>query len=512
MFSRIWEEIQEVLDDRILDAQARFTRIHRFFHFWVMVWRSVERNRLFVRASGLAYMTLLALIPMLAVAVSVTSSFLKQEGEDRIDKLIVQFVSSVMPPDVQSTNPAAPMVLVESTNTLSSVTNDASALTPATVEHGTNQVVMPAFVHAKETVRARREIARNINIFIQNTRSGALGVTGSILLIFAAISMLSRVETTFNDIWGVQRGRSWYMRVVLYWGVITLTPLLLVVALGLATGPYTDAPKEFLSTMPIIGNLVFQFLPIVVLCLTFSLFYILMPNTKVDWRAALMGGLAGGVLFHLNNVVSVLYVSRVVSNSKIYGSLGLVPVFMMGLYFSWLILLLGAQVAYGYQNRASYLEERQVENVNQRGREFVALRLMTRICQHFLHGEHPPSAPELSQALAVPSRLIRQIMQTLCAARLVVETSGAEIGYSPARPLEQITCHDILTAMRASHGQELSTREEPARAEILGEFHRFQEAERQVAAGVTMLTLASRALPALEEGNADATPPSGQAA
>ena len=98
-----------------------------------------------------------------------------------------------------------------------------------------------------------------------------------------------------------------------------------------------------------------------------------MPNTKVHWRAALAGGLAGGMLFHLNNVVSVLYVSRVVSNSKIYGSLGLVPVFMIGLYFSWLILLFGAQVAYAFQNRATYLEEKQVENINQRGREFVAL-------------------------------------------------------------------------------------------------------------------------------------------
>jgi membrane protein len=230
-------------------------------------------------------------------------------------------------------------------------------------------------------------------------------------------------------------------------------------------------------------------------------FYVLIPNTKVDWRAAMMGGLAGGLLFHVNNLISVLYVSRVVSSSKIYGSLGLVPVFMMGLYFAWLILLFGAQVAYGFQNRASYLEERQVETINQRGREFVALRLMTRVCQHFLRGEIPPSATQLSNALAVPSRLVRQIMQTLCTARLVVETSGPETGFSPARPLDQITCHDVLDALRASHGQELSTRDEPTRMEILGEFHRIQEAERKVAASVTMLALANRAQPVLEAEN-----------
>src|SRR5882724_4479944 len=114
-----------------------------------------------------------------------------------------------------------------------------------------------------------------------------------------------------------------------------------------------------------LGNLIFVFLPIVVLTLTFGAFYLLMPNTKVKWQAALVGGAVGGILFHLNNLVSVLYVSRVVSNSKIYGSLGLVPVFMIGLYFSWLILLFGAQVAYAFQNRGSYVEEKQVETINQ---------------------------------------------------------------------------------------------------------------------------------------------------
>jgi len=291
----------------------------------------------------------------------------------------------------------------------------------------------------------------------------------------------------------VARGRSWFMRVVLYWGVISLAPMLLIVALGLATGPHLAGTREFLTRMPFVSSLLFKLLPVVVLCLTFATFYALIPNTKVHWQAALTGGLAGGILFHLNNVVSVLYVSRVVSNSKIYGSLGLVPVFMIGLYFSWLILLFGAQVAYAFQNRATYFEERQVENINQRGREFIALRLMTYIGQRFARGQLPPSAVEIAQALAVPTRLVQQVMQTLAAARLIAEAAGPEVAYLPARPLETITCHDILLALRASQGQELATRDEPARVEVYGEFHRIQEAERQAAASVTMLALVNRA-------------------
>jgi membrane protein len=339
-------------------------------------------------------------------------------------------------------------------------------------------------------------MARYIHQFIQNTRSGALGLTGSALLVFVAISMLSRIEDTFNDIWGVARGRSWFMRIMLYWTVISLAPVLLAVALGLATGPHLEGTRRLLTTMPFLGRVVvplaFQLGPVVVLCLTFALVYMLIPNTPVLWNAALVGGLVGGILFHLNNALSVLYVSRVVANTTMYGSLGLVPVFMIGLYLAWLILLFGGQVAYAYQNRAAYFEEKQTESINQRGREFIALRLMTGIGQRYLAGEPPLAVADLSETLAVPTRLALQVLQTLATARLIIEASGAEPAYVPGRPLQSITCHDILLAMRAAHGQELATRDEPARSEIYGEFHRIEEAERQAASSVTMLALVNR--------------------
>ncbi len=477
------------------------SKLHRFAHFWILVWQSFTRNRCPVRASALAYATLLALIPMLAVVVSVTSSLLKKEGEDRIDKFVTKLVASVTSSAEVNTNvpPISAAATVPPTDEAAATVPSASTtdISANSNTNNTNEPALSALAQEEKAVAARKEIAHRIHEFIQNTRSGALGVTGSVLLIFAAISMLSRIEITFNDIWGVTRGRSWFMRIVLYWAVLTLAPLLLVVALGLATGPHLEATKRLVATLPLVGNFLFQFgfqlVPVVVLCVTFGLFYVLMPNTKVHWRAALVGGLAAGILFHLNNMVSVIYVSRVVSNSKIYGSLGLVPVFMIGLYLSWLILLFGAQVAYAFQNRAAYLEEKLVETVNQRGREFIALRLMTCIGQRFTRGEPPPSAPEMSEALGVPTRLIQQVMQTLGAARLVVEAAGPEPAYLPARPLENVTCHDILLAIRASQGQELLTRDEPARAEVYGEFQRIQQAEQQAATSVTMLALVNRA-------------------
>jgi membrane protein len=522
-FRKRWDEAKSVWDESALRSQTELSKPHKFAHFCVLVWRSFTRNRCPVRASALAYASLLALIPMLAVVMSITSTFLKKEGEERIDEFIIKMVATLTPPGMLTTNVVAATtnVTVEATNLApasaqrtedrgqrtenreqksepaNAVATDSSAtnrvLVTSTTAGKTSTNVVPVFTQEEQMVKARKEIARSINQFIQNTRSGALGVTGSVLLIFVAISMLSRIEDTFNDIWGVARGRGWFTRIFVYWGVISLAPLLLVVALGLASGPHLESTRKLLTTSPFISRVVFQFLPVLVVCFTFALLYMLMPNTKVRWRAALVGGLVGGTLFHLNNVVSVLYVSRVVSNSRIYGSLGLVPVLMVGLYCSWLILLFGAQVAYAFQNRATYLEEKQVENINQRGREFVALRLMTCVGLRFERGDPPPNVIEISKELGVPTRLIQQVMHTLCAARLVVEVAGVEPAYVPARPLEMISCHDILWAMRASQGQELATRDEPTRVEVYGEFSRIQEAERQAAAAVTLLALVNRA-------------------
>jgi membrane protein len=200
----------------------------------------------------------------------------------------------------------------------------------------------------------------------------------------------------------------------------------------------------------------------------------------------------GGLLWHLNNVISVVYVSRWVTNSKIYGSLAAIPVLMVGLYFSWLIVLFGAQVAYAFQNRAAYRQEKLSENINQRGREFIALRLMDCIGQRFQCGRPPATVAELAEGLIVPSRLVQQILQTLMAARLVIEVAGNEIAYAPARPLDTMTCHDILLALRAGQGQELTTREDPARAEVFGEFTRILEAERKAASSVTVLAMVNR--------------------
>ncbi len=225
------------------------------------------------------------------------------------------------------------------------------------------------------------------------------------------------------------------------------------------------------------------------------MFYMLIPNTRVKFSAAFFGGLVAGTLWHLNNVFAFLYISRVVTNSEIYGKLGLVPVFMLGLYFSWAILLFGAQVAYACQNRAAYLQDRIAENVNQRGREFVALRIMTLIGQRFQNGLPPVRVIELSTELSIPSRLTHRVLQTLSDAHLVTQAACEGNAYVPARPLDTITAHHILRALRAGAGKELLPDDTSELAGIYGDFACIEAAERAAAEKISVLTLV-RHLPA----------------
>ena len=431
--------------------ERALTPVQKFVRFWTLVTRDFLRNRCPVRATALAYTTLLALIPLIAVAVSVSTSVLKTKDGKPIEEMIEKLVETVAPQ---------------------------LDLVP---KAGTEQ-------------SGRQQVVKSIRQFIDKISGGTLGTTGMVGLVFVAIMMFITIESTFNDIWGVTRGRTWAARIIQYWATVTLGPLIPLLALALNTGTQVQAAQQWLARMPVAGTVLVAAGPFIVLSLAFAFFYQLMPNTRVRWQAALAGGIIGGSLWQLNSLFSVLYVSHVVSLTNLYGPLSLVPVFLIGLYFSWLILLFGAQVAYTFQNRAVYFQERQADSVNQLGREFIALRVMTLVGRHFQHGEKPPTGLQISLALGVPTRLTGQILQTLMKAGLLVQITGVEHVYAPGRPLEAITCHDILRALRTGQGRELDTHDDPGRAAIREEFTKIQHAEQAAAAG-TLAALVQQSEP-----------------
>jgi len=481
-WARVRAAARTFFDEKALETDQRLyeSRLYRTAHFWLLVGRSFNRNRCPVRAASLSYTTLLALVPLLAVVMSITTSMLQRQGEEPVWRLVDKLVDYVAPAlDLQAR--AEDEIQAARTNTVTVlVTNEAGVVT------STN---LPPTNPPRE-VTGRERVVKQITAFISNINSGALGVTSVLALLFVAISLLRTIEATFNDIWGVTQGRAWIKSIVYYWAVITLGPLCLVGALTLTTGPHLQRTQAWLDRVPYLGNLVLQLSPFVILSLGFAAFYALMPNTKVRLKAALVGGIIGGTLWQLNNLFNVIYVSRVVTYTNIYGSLAVIPLFLVGMYFSWLIMLFGAQVAYAWQNREAYIQEKQAESISQRGREFIALRMMTHIARNFLAGRQPLSLVELSRELGVPSRLAQRVLCTLVERRLLVEVNDTEVRFSPGRPLDRISAYHVVSALRAGNGHELATTEDDARMLVRSEFERMVLAEREAGDAITLQSLA----------------------
>jgi membrane protein len=451
------KRIQEFLDEQqyVKQDHSKMSRGNRLAHFWALVIRSFRKNRGPVRAAALAYTTLLALIPVLALIVSVSTALIQSRDEQSaqtIQNLVDKLITTAAP-----------------------------------------QLNLMEKADPEESAIKRASVVKSIMGYINKISSGKLGVTAGLALVFIAISVLSNVEATFNDIWGVTRGRTWFARIVQYWAAITLGPLFLMTAIGLTTGSQFQTVQKGIEHAPFLGTFILKMLPFVVLSLFLAAFYRLMPATKVRWDAALIGGAVGGCLLQLNNLFSVIYFSKVVTYSKIYGGLGVVPIFLVGLYFSWLILLFGAQVAYAYQNRIAYLQEKQAESINQRGREFIAMRIMTFVGEQFHAGKTPPTRFRMAEKLGIPSQLTCTILSPLVSAKLLIEVSGEELGYTPARPLDKLSVEDILNALRTGSGIELATADDPERALLREEYERIVLAEMHAAGAVSLHNLVVRA-------------------
>ncbi len=497
---KIYKETYDFISEKwvVTHDEQKASRLQRFAHFLLLVFKSFARNKGPLRATALAYTTLLGLVPLLAVGFSIASGFLKEKGEQATREIIQQFVDAAVP---QLQLLSADTNKVQGSKTIPGASAEMGVDAEIAKRNGGSIPAEPDTALARTSAspaqqsaaNARDQVVTYINQFIQNAQSKTLGLTGVIGFVIVAVMLLTTIEDTFNDIWGVTRGRSWFRRFVQYWTTISLGPLMLALVVALIGSTVFRSGRHTIETLPLFGQVGKLILPFVLVSASFALFYKLMPNTLVHWRVATIAGVVGGTLWLLMNIFNAFQLSRVVQLSHIYGTLSLLPIFLLGLYFSWLILLFGAQVAYALQNRKMYLQERKADSVNQRGREYVALRVMTYLAQRFDRGTKPPTVLELGTLLEVPSRLIGRVLQPLMQAGLVLEVSaGNEAAYAPARPLESISCHDILYTMRVVGGQEVATRDEPTRAQVCAEFDKICDAERQAASCVNLRDLVKR--------------------
>jgi membrane protein len=296
---------------------------------------------------------------------------------------------------------------------------------------------------------ASDSLAQLIDGFIKSSRSGTAGMIGGFTLIVIVLQLFSSVENAFNEIWGVRRGRSLPMRIVLYWAVLTLGALVFFAAV---TGISPDALFGWLGSRlhfsPVLLDFLRLLLPsatVLVLVALLTLFYRFAPNTKVRWLAAFLGAAVVSALLVLNNLLAFLYVQRVAMQTTLYGSLSLLPVLMAGLYIFWLFVLLGGQISYAVQNVHFRNSQAVWGALAESVRERLSLLVLLTIGRRFAACLPPCTAEQLGEVTKVPTQIINECLNRLVQMGLVTPVppppgeASADFSYQPARPLNRIT-------------------------------------------------------------------------
>lgn len=315
-----------------------------------------------------------------------------------------------------------------------------------------------------EMLPVAQQILTFVNNYLEQTRTGTLGTFALLFLLYTILRTLGTIESSFNEIWRIETPRTFMRKFSDYLSILAVGPILIVTAIGITTSLSSSRVVQYLYQIGLLSTaleLLVYFLPYLTLWMAFTLLYLFMPNTRVRFSSALIGGIMGGTLWQITFWGYVSLQIGISGYNAIYASFASIPIFLIWLYTSWLLMLIGAEISFAHQHVETHRMERRTLSVNHGSRELLALRLMTSICRRFADGAPPLSAEELSQSLAVPVPLAREVLSQLSSIQLLIEIPGKRTTYQPARPPEKITAMEVSHALR-HHGSDLDLKEDTA--------------------------------------------------
>ncbi|MDX2116734.1 MAG: YihY/virulence factor BrkB family protein [Planctomycetota bacterium] len=411
-----------------------------------LVWASYTQSQLTRMAAALSYRTMFALVPVLVIGLSVLGNFASDQQKTEMIARTLDFAGL--------SNIAVDQPMDEE-GFFSASANDA----PATTSPDGNATTKPAPLAVKSP-----KLAEWIGGIVAKARSipfATIGFIGLIALIYAGISFMVEIETAFNQIYRAPRGRAWVQRVLQYTGVLILGPLALFTSFyvsQLFTGwvsQLTDA-AGFSEVRGLLLGFAAYAATVAISWVALTLTYMSLPNTFVRWAPALAGGLVAAILWEAGKWGFTVYVSRSVSYSQLYGPLALLPLFMLWVYVTWLVVLLGLLLAHALQ---SYKQVRVlglgvIGLGGQSDRPPVspsvvdpgmALPVTVEIAARFARGK--PSAPHhLASACGVDEQVIVDLLGQLAHGGLIHRIGNAkdDDAYVLARPAERIDASEVL--------------------------------------------------------------------
>jgi membrane protein len=296
-------------------------------------------------------------------------------------------------------------------------------------------------------------IAENILQMVDRINGRAIGAIGVVIFLYTAISMVQKVEASFNYVWYVAKARGFARRFSEYLVVLLIGPVAMGTAFSMIASLSSNEFVAYLETLPGFAQILLMIgesLPYVMIIGVFTFLYYLMPNTRVSLKSALIGGLAGGVMWVTMSVIFTTFIANSFRTFAVYASFGVGIIALLWLYLNWLVLLLGAQLAFYHQNPAFLRIGRQEPDLSNGTRERLALNIMTLVGEAFRNKGQQVSLTDIGQHLNVPTMVLGLIASALEKAGLLAVTESETL--VPGQEMSRIRLQDILDVVRAQGG------------------------------------------------------------
>jgi membrane protein len=287
---------------------------------------------------------------------------------------------------------------------------------------------------------------------LESAKGGIIAGVGFVLLCWTVINILGRVEDSFNYIWEIKKPRSLLRKFTDYIAIVVFAPILLIISSSAAVvvSSKIEIIVRSIELLGVVGPLIFfvlRLLPYVSIWALLMLNYIIIPNTRVPMKSAVLAGILAGTIFQAVQFVYIKFQIGVAHYGAIYGSFAVLPLFVTWVQISWMIVLIGAEIAVAYENQETFGFRRDFDGLSIASRKLLVLRVFHLMVKRFAVGESAISAKQIAQTVEIPVRLVRQILDDLVIAGLVAETTKTvdhRTTYQPARTIEDITIQTVL--------------------------------------------------------------------
>ncbi len=286
-----------------------------------------------------------------------------------------------------------------------------------------------------------------ISTFFTGLNKGSITFFSGVLVILAALGLLSTIERAFNSIWHVTRGRNLVQRTINYWAIFTLGPLLLGVGIFIST------KYAFVGQLQrtVLSHITAPILSYIVATIAFFLPYFLLPNTKVNVRAAFWGAAAGALVWTAAKWGFKIYVTKFIPYNQVYGVLGLIPLSVFWVFITWLTVLFGLQLTFTTQHLKS-LDAARIEADKKREEYFIAndvtvINIAREIAAAFEQNNAPIESQVISSKLDIPPEFSDKVLNHLVSCGIIAKTSEPKVGFIPAKDPANIKLSEISEAV-----------------------------------------------------------------